>query len=81
MRPSATAAPTPRSASSIRKNTRAPGTGRIRRSPSSTWSQRDNNNYEESALLTTLSYFSHHTDHFLENYYLKSKRSVEKPIA
>ncbi|HUX44609.1 MAG TPA: M14 family zinc carboxypeptidase [Terracidiphilus sp.] len=43
------------------------------------WSQRDNNNYEETALLTTLSYFSHHTDHFLENYYLKSKRSVEKP--
>jgi Zinc carboxypeptidase len=43
------------------------------------WSQRDNNNYEESALLTTISYFSQHTHHFLENYYLKSKRSVEKP--
>jgi Zinc carboxypeptidase len=43
------------------------------------WSQRDNNNYEESALLTTLSYFSHNTHHFLENYYIKSKRSVEKP--
>src|SRR6202041_3009769 len=44
--------------------------------PVVTWSQRDNNNYEESALLTTISYFSHH---FLENYYLKSKRSVQKP--
>jgi hypothetical protein len=44
------------------------------------WSQRDNNNYEQSALLTTISYFSHNTHHFLENYYLKSKRSVEKPI-
>ncbi len=44
------------------------------------WSQRDNNNYEESALLTTLSYFSEHTQHFLENYYLKSKRSVQKPV-
>ena len=43
------------------------------------WSQRDNNNYEQSALLTTLSYFSHHTHHFVENYYLKSKRAIEKP--
>ena len=43
------------------------------------WSQRDNNNYEESALLSTLSYFSQNTHHFLENYYLKSKRAVEKP--
>jgi hypothetical protein len=47
--------------------------------PVVTWSQRDNNNYEQSALLTTISYFSQHTHHFLENYYLKSKRSVEKP--
>jgi hypothetical protein len=47
--------------------------------PVVTWSQRDNNNYEESALLTTISYFSQHTHHFLENYYIKSKRSVEKP--
>jgi hypothetical protein len=43
------------------------------------WSQRDNNNYEESALLSTLSYFSHNTHHFLENYYRKSKRAIEKP--
>ena len=43
------------------------------------WSQRDNNNYEESALLSTLSYFSHNTHHFLENYYDKSKRAIEKP--
>ena len=47
--------------------------------PIVTWSQRDNNNYEQSALLTTLSYFSHNTHHFLENYYLKSKRSILKP--
>jgi len=47
--------------------------------PVVTWSQRDNNNYEESALLSTISYFSQHTHHFLENYYLKSKRSIEKP--
>lgn len=47
--------------------------------PIVTWSQRDNNNYEESALLSTLSYFSHHTAHFLENFYFKSKRAVMKP--
>jgi hypothetical protein len=47
--------------------------------PVVTWSQRDNNNYEESALLTTLSYFSQHTEHFLDNFYLKSKRAVQKP--
>jgi len=47
--------------------------------PQVTWSQRDNNNYEETALLTTISYFSQHTHHFLEDYYLKSKRSVQKP--
>jgi hypothetical protein len=47
--------------------------------PIVTWSQRDNNNYEESALLSTLAYFSQHTQHFLTNFYLKSKRSIEKP--
>src|SRR6202012_3167780 len=43
------------------------------------WSQRDNNNYEETALLTTISYFSQHTPPFLENYYAKSKRSIDNP--
>jgi hypothetical protein len=47
--------------------------------PTVMWSQRDNNNYEQSALLSTLSYFSHNSKQFLENYYLKSKRSIEKP--
>ena len=47
--------------------------------PVVTWSQRDNNNYEETALLTTLEYFSRNTRHFVENFYVKSKRSVEKP--
>jgi hypothetical protein len=47
--------------------------------PVVTWSQRDNNNYEESALLSTISYFSRNTHHFLENYYLKSKRAILKP--
>jgi len=43
------------------------------------WSQRDNNNYEETALLTTLHYFAENRALFLKNFYLKSKRSVEKP--
>jgi hypothetical protein len=43
------------------------------------WSQRNNNNYEETALLTTLSYFAQNTPQWLENYYLKAKRSIEKP--
>jgi hypothetical protein len=47
--------------------------------PVVTWSQRDNNNYEETGLLTTLSYFSQHTHHFLENFYVKSKRAAQKP--
>ena len=47
--------------------------------PTVLWSQRDNNNYEETALLTSLSYFAHNGKFFLNNFYLKSKRSVEKP--
>ena len=43
------------------------------------WSQRDNNNYEQSALLVTLSYFAQNSQHFLNDYYLKSRRSIEKP--
>src|ERR1700733_4083258 len=47
--------------------------------PKVLWSQRDNNNYEETALLTTLSYFAQNSKLFLNNYYLKSKRSIGKP--
>jgi len=47
--------------------------------PKTRWSQRNNNNYEETALLTTLQYFGAHSKLFLKNFYLKSKRSVLKP--
>jgi hypothetical protein len=47
--------------------------------PKVTWSQRDNNNYEETGLLTSLHYFSDNNKFFLRNFYLKSKRSVLKP--
>jgi hypothetical protein len=43
------------------------------------WSQRNNNNYQQTALLTTLNYFSANAKVFLRNFYLKSKRSIEKP--
>ncbi|OOG38143.1 M14 family zinc carboxypeptidase [Rhodanobacter sp. C05] len=47
--------------------------------PEVTWSQRDNNNYEQTGLLTALNYFSDNSQLFLKNFYLKSKRSIEKP--
>ena len=47
--------------------------------PVVTWSQRNNNNYEETALLTTISYFAQNSQQWLENFYLKAKRSIEKP--
>ena len=43
------------------------------------WSQRDNNNYEETGLLTSLHYFNENKRLFLKNFYLKAKRSVTKP--
>jgi hypothetical protein len=49
--------------------------------PKVMWSQRNNNNYQQTGLLTALSYFSGNTKLFLKNFYLKSKRSVTKPAA
>jgi hypothetical protein len=47
--------------------------------PKVIWSQRNNNNYEETGLLTSLHYFNESKRLFLKNFYLKAKRSVEKP--
>src|SRR5579863_8886203 len=49
--------------------------------PKTLWSQRDNNNYEETGLLTSLHYFNQNKRLFLKNFYLKAKRSVTKPTA
>ena len=49
--------------------------------PRVSWSQRNNNNYEETGLLVSLHYFAENASTFLRNFYLKSKRSVEKPKA
>ena len=47
--------------------------------PKAKWSQRNNNNYEQTGVLTALSYFATNNKLFLHNFYLKSKRSIEKP--
>jgi hypothetical protein len=46
--------------------------------PKALWSQRNNNNYTETGLLTSLSYYAANGKLFLRNFYLKSKRSVLK---
>ena len=47
--------------------------------PKAKWSQRNNNNYQQTALLTSLHYFGNNGKLFLKNFYLKSKRSILKP--
>jgi hypothetical protein len=49
--------------------------------PKVLWSQRNNNNYEETGLLTSLHYFNENKRLFLKNFYLKAKRSILKPSA
>jgi hypothetical protein len=46
--------------------------------PKARWSQRNNNNYTITGLLTALSYYSENRRLFLKNFYLKSKRSILK---
>jgi hypothetical protein len=43
------------------------------------WSIRDNNNYEETGLLVSLSYVANNRLQLLRNFYEKSKRSIAKP--
>jgi hypothetical protein len=47
--------------------------------PRTKWSQRNNNNYQQTALLISLDYFNKNSKLFLKNFYLKAKRSIEKP--
>jgi len=42
------------------------------------WSLRNNNNYEQTGLLVSLSYFANNRQQFLENFWEKSKRSILK---
>ncbi|MEO8027736.1 MAG: M14 family zinc carboxypeptidase, partial [Bryobacteraceae bacterium] len=47
--------------------------------PKAKWSQRNNNNYEQTGVLTALAYYATNNKLFLKNFYLKAKRSIEKP--
>ncbi len=47
--------------------------------PKVLWSQRDNNNYTQTGLLTALDYFARNAQKYLNNFWLKSKHSIEKP--
>src|SRR5262245_7353489 len=46
--------------------------------PQTVWSQRNNNNYQQTGLLTALHYFAANRQLFLRNFYTKSKRSILK---
>jgi hypothetical protein len=46
--------------------------------PQVKWSLRNNNNYEETGILVSLSYFAANRAQFLQNFYEKSKRSILK---
>jgi hypothetical protein len=46
--------------------------------PKTVWSQRNNNNYQQTGLLTALHYFAANRQLFLRNFYTKSKRSILK---
>lgn len=47
--------------------------------PKAMWSQRNNNNYEQTGLLTSLHFFAQEKKFFLKNFYIKAKRSITKP--
>jgi Zinc carboxypeptidase len=49
--------------------------------PKAKWSQRNNNNYQQTGLLVSLNHFADNKNLFLKNFYLKSKRSILKPKA
>jgi hypothetical protein len=46
--------------------------------PVAKWSQRNNNNYQQTGLLVSLNHFADNKNLFLKNFYLKSKRSILK---
>jgi hypothetical protein len=47
--------------------------------PRAKWSQRNNNNYQQTGLLVSLAHFSTNGKYFLRNFYTKSKNSILKP--
>jgi hypothetical protein len=49
--------------------------------PKALWSQRNNNNYQQTGILVSLAQFAVNGKYFLRNFWLKSKNSVLKPTA
>jgi hypothetical protein len=49
--------------------------------PKVKWSQRNNNNYQQTGILVSLHYIAENRAETLRNFFLKSKRSVGKPQA
>lgn len=47
--------------------------------PVTIWSQRNNNNYQQTGILVSLAQFASNRQYFLRNFYLKSKNSILKP--
>jgi hypothetical protein len=47
--------------------------------PKARWSQRNNNNYQQTGILVSLAHFATNGKYFLRNFYLKSKNSILKP--
>lgn len=47
--------------------------------PKTVWSQRNNNNYQQTGILVSLAQFASNRQYFLRNFYLKSKNSILKP--
>lgn len=43
------------------------------------WSQRNNNNYQQTGLLVSLAFAAENRSQLLTNFYAKSRRSIEKP--
>ena len=68
----------PEPAASAHAAPAANGTGRIRRCPRIKWGPRNNTNIQESALLFALHKVAKEHELYLENYWLKNKRAIEK---
>lgn len=47
--------------------------------PKAMWSQRNNNNYQQTAILVSLAHFGSNAKYFLRNFWTKSKNSILKP--
>jgi hypothetical protein len=47
--------------------------------PKALWSQRNNNNYQQTGILISLSHVADNSKSMLRSFYLKSKRSIQKP--